>query len=61
MSEKEFLIQGSLLLQPIEESEHPLMLKDRWHGEDDLGQTISKFVTCSETNKPEQKKKAKQL
>ena len=44
MSEKEFLIQGSLSLQPIEELEHPLMLKDRWHGENDLGLRVNNHI-----------------
>ena len=47
MSEQEFPVQGSLSLQPIEELEHPLMLKDRWHGEKDLGMRINKHLRGS--------------
>ena len=44
MSEQEFPVQGSLSLQPIEGLEHPLMLKDRWHGEDDLGLRVNDHI-----------------
>ncbi len=44
MSEQEFPVQGSLSLQPIKELEHPLMLKDRWHGEDDLGLRVNDHI-----------------
>ena len=47
MSEQEFPSLGSLSLQPIEVLEHPLMLKDRWHGEKDLGMRINKHLRGS--------------
>lgn len=47
MSEQEFPSFGSLSLQPIENLEHPLMLKDRWHGEKDLGMRINKHLRGS--------------
>ncbi len=47
MSEQEFPIQGSLSLQPTEELEHPLMFKDRWHGEKDLGMRVNKHLRGS--------------
>jgi integrase/recombinase XerD len=44
MSEQEFPSFGSLSLQSVEELEHPLILKDKWHGEKDLGMRVNRHL-----------------
>lgn len=48
MSEQKLTFEGNLFFQPVSEPsqpEHLLMLKDRWHGEKDLGMRVNSLYS----------------